>query len=154
MSKHTYYIYIFVCINYSQPNTRLLRSRWNTRMIDQICKWIIKQMVSFVTKLFFWRGGWGQVRGHISQKKMVALIILIIALQFDVSTSCNDSLRWRHPRIFPSQLRSHLFPVAMAKERPCCYMVTMVTRDDSLWWRKSALRAPADVTFSLAGYPI
>jgi len=25
--------------------------------------------------------------------KMVALIILIIALQFDVSTSCNDSLR-------------------------------------------------------------
>ena len=28
-----------------------------------------------------------------SSKKMVALIILIIALQFDVSTSCNDSLR-------------------------------------------------------------
>ena len=28
-----------------------------------------------------------------SVKKMVALIILIIALQFDVSTSCNDSLR-------------------------------------------------------------
>ena len=27
------------------------------------------------------------------KKKMVALIILIIALQFDVSTSCNDSLR-------------------------------------------------------------
>jgi len=48
------------------------------------------------------------------KKKMVALIILIIALQFDVSTSCNDSLRWRHPGIFPSQLRSHLFLVAMA----------------------------------------
>ena len=88
------------------------------------------------------------------KKKMVALIILIIALQFDVSTSCNDSLRWRHPGILPSQLRSHLFPVAMAKLRPCCCMVTMVTRDDSLWWRKSVLRAPADVTFSLAGYPI
>ena len=26
-------------------------------------------------------------------QKMVALIILIIALQFDMSTSCNDSLR-------------------------------------------------------------
>ena len=29
----------------------------------------------------------------VYKKKMVALIILIIALQFDVSTSCNDSLR-------------------------------------------------------------
>ena len=56
-----------------------------------------------------------QPNNPLTQKKMVALIILIIALQSDVSTSCNDSLRWRHQGIFPSQLRSHLFPVAMAK---------------------------------------